>query len=168
MPQTILAFLAVLTLTTLTLDQRDSKMRAYRARVGAELELLAHGVGIGVIEMIAAESFDEATKGGNTVDSPDELTPDSFPDDGPAGVRDDVDDYHGDQLTRTFETPEDTTRFTVTVVVHYLNGSGQRVSSQTYNKEIQVTVEPEGASNAEFSKFSAPVTLQRPVSYAPN
>jgi hypothetical protein len=168
MPQTILAFLAILALTTLTLDQRDGKIRAYSARVGTEIELLAHGVGIGTIEMIAARPFDEATKGGNTVESTDELTAPSFPDDSPSGVFDDVDDYHGVELTRAFETPDDTTTFTVTVAIHYLDDSSRRVSHRTYNKEIQVTVEADDSSNAEFSKFSTPVTLKRPVSYAPN
>ncbi len=168
MPQTILAFLAILTLTTLTLDQRDGKMRAYRARVGAEMELMAHGVGIGVIEEIGAEPFDEATKGGSAVSSTDELTAPSFPQDGQSGVRDDVDDYHEAQLTRIFATADDTAAFTVTVSIHYLSDSSERVNARTYNKEIQVTVESADSENPEFTTFSDPVTLRRPVSYAPN
>lgn len=166
MPQTLLAFLAILVLTTLTLSQRESKVRNYRKMVSGQMEMIAHGVGVGVIETVASEAFDEYTADSSTATSTDQLEPLPFST-VPPSSRDDIDDYHGAQMIRSFALDEDTLTFTADIRIFYVNSSGERVSDRTFNKEIEVTVQ-EYLPNGGTSHMIGAVTLKRPVSYDPS
>jgi len=61
MPQTMLAFLALFSVTTFTLSQLNSVVGSYSELVDDELETAATGVAMHVLEMIGNRSFDSRT-----------------------------------------------------------------------------------------------------------
>lgn len=61
MPQTLLAVLALVLASVVTLNQQRLRVRAHQTMVEEEMELAATGTSMNILELVAARSFDETT-----------------------------------------------------------------------------------------------------------
>lgn len=168
MLQTIMAVLALFLVTFLAVSQRATTMRSYEAMIDNELEVMAGGIALEVMEEIQQLPFDEATVAaaygsGEPVSSRNDLSalPNrTVPADGLActvgggyNPCNDVSDYHMMQWydfdfpVRGSDTP---LTFQVTAEVDYVNESSLSSTggTKTFAKEIRVYVRsplgPEG------------------------
>jgi hypothetical protein len=143
--------------------------------IDAEMEVMASGVALQVMEFIGQKDFDYATREGSYVTEASELTaPSSF---GVSGQCDlvapiqvvapytncsDLDDYHGMTLQEVpFLMQSDTIYFKVTASVQYVTDAGEETESKTFNKKVTVSL-----SQDEDQQFLlSPMTLSRVFSY---
>ena len=70
MPQTVLAFLAMMIVTLLSLNQQQSMLLAYELMVNDEMEFMASAVALRAMEYVTRRDFDAAVSGAGTVASP--------------------------------------------------------------------------------------------------
>lgn len=158
MQQTLLALLALMTVTFVNFNQMQSNLRHQRQVVRSEMEGMAASVAMQTMEVIRARSFDAKTanvpkdeiKGPSDFTDPDFTTGNRckvfVPDDEGGGVNcNDVDDFHKMKTaTIPFKTPEFETQFEVDVEVQYVNKSLQPVDQRTYRKKVIVKVQDKG------------------------
>ncbi len=150
MPQTLLAFLAMMIVTLLSMNQQQSLLRAYEAMLDDEMEVMAGSIALQAMEVIQARAFDSATIAGPVTD-PSALTAPPFATDNGCSLRglntlcDDVDDFHmmtPDTLSFSLRGGL-TYRFSVTAEVRYIDTTGSLDTpslTPTYDKEVVVVV----------------------------
>lgn len=175
MPQTLMAILAMMTVTLASVYQQRSLLESRRAMLDDELEVMASGMALQSLEYIGTKSFDEATVNAVVTDET-ELTA-NFPNSKRCALEaskegapsydtcDDLSDYNEMQWDVVpFVVQGDTLLFQVTADVGYLDASHNRTSTRTFNKEVVVTVR-QLVNDGERSLLRQPVTLARTYSY---
>lgn len=155
MQQTLLALLALMTVTFLNFNQTQSKLHHQKEVVRSEMEGMAASVALQTIEVIRTRAFDAKTANvpKEEIDGPSDFSDWDFttgnrckvffPKKGV--VCNDVDDFHKmETATIPFKTPEFEVQFNVDVEVHYVNASMQPVNQRTYRKKVIVKVQDKG------------------------
>lgn len=139
MPQTVLAFLAMMIVTMLSLNQQQSMLLAYELMLNDEMEFMASAVALRSIEYISQREFDNAVSGTATVSNPSELQDLPFVAGNDCLLQGvdltclDMDDYHGMVVdTMSFSGRDDTFEFAVTAEVFYVDDTVNPDSSVTY------------------------------------
>jgi hypothetical protein len=155
MQQTLLALVALMTVTFLNFNQTQSKLHHQKEVVRSEMEGMAASVAMQTIGVIRTRAFDAKTVNvsKDEIDGPEDFTdPDFtignqckafFPDTG--AVCSDVDDFHKmNTAIVPFKTPEFEVQFKVDVEVQYVNQNLQPVAQRTYRKKVIVKVQDRG------------------------
>ncbi len=153
MPQTVLAFLAMMIVTLLSLNQQHSMVLAYELMLNDEMEFMASAVAQRALEYISQREFDAAVAGTATVtdSSSLQLPPFSIGNDcsliGDPALTSctDLDDFHG-MLPDTlkFVSRDGEFTFIVSAEVFYVDDTvnpDSAIGTQTYSKTIAVQVE---------------------------
>jgi hypothetical protein len=175
MQQTLLALLALIITVLLSYNQERSMMHARTAMIDAEMEVMASGVALQVLEFIGHSAFDEQTTNDAKVTLTSELTGGgSFGSSGrcdvsapiettyPYALCDDIDDFHEMVMESVpFILQSDTVFFDVTAKVQYVDADGKVATGATFNKKVVVTVEHAGLKQY----LKSPVVLSRTFSY---
>jgi hypothetical protein len=146
MPQTLLAFLAMLIVTLLSLNQQQALLRAYESILDDEMEVMGAGIGLQAMEHIMAQDFDANLFPTSLIDleaQPFETGKGcTFSSVSPCT---DVDDFHLMQPdTVDFDIRGAAMQFLVTAEVYYVDVDGDLSTpsaSQTVNKEVVVVVQ---------------------------
>lgn len=175
MPQTLMAILAMMTVTLASVHQQRTLVETRRAMLDDEMEVMASGIALQALEYIGTKAFDQATVSGVVVDV-DDLTL-SFPNDQRCPLEaskesnaaydtcDDLSDYHNIQWEVVpFAVEGDTIHFEVTTDVGYLDQSHLRTSSRTFNKEVVVTVR-QRVADGERALLRRPIAIARTYSH---
>lgn len=154
---------------TFALNYNRSTIHAQRSMINSEMEVMASAVASDVMNYVASKPFDARTAD-NTVHrynkAPALLTPASdFGSCGNFGTCNDIDDFHAlPAFTRTFEVePGVTISFDVEVDVKYIDDAGNQATSQTWVKEVTVTVS-DAESTSDMPYLFSPVRLKRQFS----
>jgi len=175
MQQTLLALLALIITVFLSYNQERSMIHAKGAMIDAEMEVMASGVALQVLEFIGHGAFDEQTTDDAKVTLTSELTSaGSFGASGrcdvsapiettyPYTVCDDIDDFHQMVMEHVpFVLQSDTVFFDVTAEVQYVDANGDAATGATFNKKVVVTVQHAGLKQY----LKTPVLLSRTFSY---
>lgn len=175
MSQTIFALLALMIATSLSFNQDRAMMQVRGDMIDSEMEVMASGVALQVMEYIGRKAFDDQTAGGSKVTSLGALTGvGGFGVDGQCDVVapvettypyrdcDDLDDFHQMEMERVpFILESDTVFFEVTTKVHYVNVDGNETTSPTFDKKVVVYVQHTGPKKY----FKSSVVLSRTFSY---
>ncbi len=148
MPQTVLAFLAMMIVTMLSLNQQQSMLLAYELMLNDEMEIMASAVAQQALEYISQREFDAAVSGSGSVNNPNELqdlpfsTGNNCALEGPLVLCQDLDDFHGivtDSLS--FSGRDNTFFFVINVEVYYVDAAlnpDSSVTYETYSKVVAV------------------------------
>lgn len=176
MQQTLFALIALMVLSLLSFNQQQAFVRVQESMVDMEMEVMASGVALQVMEYVARKDYDEVTKDGNRINHASALSEaSSF---GASGQRckvypfsenvkaygtcDDLDDFHNMPLEPVpFILKEDTLYFDVTVEVEYLDAAGDPTTVKSFEKKVTVRVQ--NAGGTQFMKH--PIWLSRTFSY---
>lgn len=175
MQQTILALLALMIATLFSYNQERSMLHMRETMIDTEMEVMASGVALQVMEYIGRKAFDDQTTDGERVATAAELTSASgFGVSGKCDVVapiqtvspysdcDDLDDYDHMALERVpFVLKTDTVYFDVTAEVKYVESDGSESFSPTFDKQVTVYVRNDG----DKQYMQAPVMLSRTFSY---
>lgn len=176
MPQTMLALLALMTATTMSLTWQRDSIRAQMNMIEAELQVEARGVVNEVFETVASLDFDQQTTGGATVNSTDDLSPYyTFGTNRTWGSVNDIDDLHNMRpydMERTVTNPvtgEDAqVIFQIMAKVDYVDdASGVELrqsvgNARTFYKRFTVFVTPQ-IGYADSTR--TPIEVSRVFSY---
>ncbi len=150
MPQTVLAFLAMMIVTMLSLNQQQSMLLAYELMLNDEMEFMASAVALRSIEYISQRDFDNAVAGGATVANPSELQDLPFVQNNFCRLQGalfsnpciDIDDFHGMTVdTVAFSARADSFAFAIRAEVQYVDDAinpDSSVTYETYAKLISV------------------------------
>jgi len=112
MPQSLMAFLAMMIASIAAYNQMGSKAAVYEQMVHSEYELMANAVVIERMEIIAVGT--------------------DF---------DDLDDLDGDTITATFSAGDLDEDFTLTLDVQYVDDDGDPSGTPTSQQEVEITAE---------------------------
>lgn len=152
MPQTVLAFLAMMIVTMLSLNQQQSMLLAYELMLNDEMEVMASAIAQQALQYVSQRDFDAAVAGGGTVNSATELQDVPFITGNNCTLVGlqftcvDIDDFNQmDPDTLTFTGRDNTDfLFAVTAEVFYVDPSlnpDSAVTYETYTKMIAVEAE---------------------------
>jgi hypothetical protein len=173
MPQTVLAFLAMMIVTLLSLNQQQSMLLAYELMVNDEMEFMASAVALQAMEYVTRRDFDAAVSGTATVAAPSELqdlpfiTGNSCELEGPVVFCVDLDDFHKmlpDTLAFTGRNST-TFSFAVSTEIYYVDDALNPDSSVTYQTFSKI-VAVEAADVMGF--MDKPIRLTRLVACEPD
>jgi hypothetical protein len=117
MPQSLMAFLAMMIASIAAFNQMNSQLGTYDNMVRGEYEMMANGLILEQIELI-------------------ELGTDY----------DDLEDWNGSELTRSFTVGDISVPFTLSVEVQYVDDDGLPSAIETNQKEVSI-----GATQEKFS-----------------
>lgn len=176
--QTILAILAMLIVTLMSIGQQRALTRLNQDMLDDEMEVMASGVALQVVEYIAAKKFDQNAPVPLTGAANQFRAPGSFPTNKRCDVTPPiqtsgggysnctvVEDFHKMKWEVVpFPTRNGTVEFEVQAQIRYLNDQAKPTNSQTYNKEITVTVR-ERIVQGRPALLRNPVVLSRTLSY---
>lgn len=109
MPQSLLAFLAMMIATIAAYNQMGAKMGTYQQMIHSEYELMANAVTIEQMEIIAL-----------------------------ATDYDDLEDLDGDVLSRSFTAGSRSVSFSLTIDVQFVDDDGSPSASETDQKEVSI------------------------------
>ncbi len=180
MPQTLLAFVAIMLVTTYTLNVQQQYVFNQQRDVTREIEEMAGSVALEVMEVIRARPFDQAVVDGavtgtledldlfSFVNATDHFTPGQGCSVFGAGVDlcDDIDDFHKMQTALIpFAMGVDTVYFNVDVEVYYVDENLERFDGRTFSKAVTVTVEDTWPGSDLEPYLAQPVQLSRIFSY---
>lgn len=160
MPQTIAAFLAVLTMMTFSVNYQRSEIRSQQRIVRNEFEVIGNAVASEAMNHVATMSFDAAVASGKvTRDNPDTkyLTPvSSFGSAKAFADAADIDDFAGVEGHSVFYEISDGQGFDLNVDfdVSYVDEFGAKSMTPTLTKEVKVRV-----SSAD--SLFAPIVMTR-------
>ncbi|NNE34707.1 MAG: hypothetical protein HKN13_05700 [Rhodothermales bacterium] len=177
MPQTMLAFLALIVVGTHALNTQRYEMLVQQRDITRELEEMAGSIALETMEIIRTRAFDQSVIDGTATGESTDIgvmeiasgenqfaTNQHCSVFGGADSCDDIDDFHGMQTaTRPFVMGLDTLWFNVDVDVHYVDVSMNHSASATPNKEVTVEVTDFWPNGTSY--FAQPVTLSRVFSY---
>lgn len=159
MPQSILAMLALLMASTFVMQQQRSTLHTRAQLIRNEIALQSTGVAESVLAEIGTKAFDKKTdelSAGETLDDPEDLTDEEF--DG-SSVREAVEDYHDQTLTRQRAFRGETLDFTVDVEVTYVQSDQETpAGDETKNKMATVTVRSTDLSDPVEAQVSRSYT----------
>lgn len=170
MPQTLLAILALITVSNLSFRWKQEAIRSQQGAVSSELRTLARGVATEVLERSAYLPFDAVAAPA----TPDDCTPESAFGDGSGGglpfaAAADLDDLHDMEplkVTRRVVSPEtgeavELDLFVTATVAYVDDDSGDSLEAtggrKTFYKRLTVTV--------SSPHLSFPVRVPRVYSY---
>ena len=138
MRQTIMGLLALMIAMLLSLNVQRASLRAKRHVIDTEMETIAVGAALEMLDYAGSKPFDAATAAG-TVENADELTPLPFSTGGTYDEADDLDDFHQIQPHTLSVFDFD---FEIACTVAYVDAADPEVvaTSQTFAKKISVTV----------------------------
>lgn len=168
MPQTIGAFLALSTVMMFSLNYQQSAIRGTLSAVNSEMEVMANAVAAEAMQYIASKPFDAKTADKTVTENNAVtalLTPvASFGYEGLYADASDLDDFH-EMLPDTvwFGTGDSLGfNFTVDASVRYVDQFGNTSMTQTWIKEVTVTVN--GPENGTRKLLFHPVKITRQFS----
>ncbi len=171
MQQTLLALLALMVATLLTLTQMQSRLQDQREVFQSEMKEMAIGVATQTLEVVRARAFDENTIGvpKDSITSPSALTePSSFETGkhckafGGTDTCDDIDDFNEmSPVTVPFEALDFTVDFEVRAEVRYVDASLNPVSTPTFRKEVVFKIQDTGPD----PYIKEPVTFSEVLTY---
>jgi hypothetical protein len=170
MQQTLLALLALMVATLLSLTQMQSRLQDQREVYQSEMKEMAIGVATQTLEVVRARAFDENTIGvpQDSITSPSALTSPPFTSGkhckafGGSDMCDDVDDFHEMKPAIVpFEGPDFTVDFKVRAKVRYVNASLNPVSTPTFRKEVVFKVQDTGPD----PYIKEPITFSEVLTY---
>ena len=141
MKQTMMGLLALMIAMLLSLNVQRASVSAKRHVIDMEMETIAAGIALEMLDYAGSKPFDAATAIG-TVDNVNELTPLPFSTGGTYADADDLDDFHQIQPHTLSVFAFD---FEITCAVAYVDATDPEVvaTSQTFAKKIIVTVSHE-------------------------
>lgn len=142
MGQTLYAIIAMMIVSLFAMQQQRSALRAQLDMIDNEIAMISSGVAVERLEEIGALAFDQNTRGGETADSPNDLTPPAEFGAGYDQTGDDLDDFHATLATLGRPLGEDSLWFDVVATVDYVQESNhdQVAPSATKFKRVTVTV----------------------------
>ncbi len=157
MSQTLLALVALLITMQISLVNQRSILNARVTMVDNEIETIATGAALDILDYIGSKPFDEATATG-FVSNVDDLTPLPFTTGGLYEQAEDIDDFNEIQPYIYVSDYEDM-GFTVEIEVHYVDEDDitQVSNTPTFSKEVVLTV--------SHPSLEQPITLNRVYSY---
>jgi len=180
MPQTLLAFVAMMVITSFSMTVQQRSILTQRQDLEREIEEMAGSVAVESMEIIRARAFDQAVVD-STVDgtlndlnlfsfnnATDHFTPGHACSVFSTGsdTCDDIDDFHAMQTgTVPFQIGANTIKFSVDVEVIYVDDNAVRVDNRTFNKEVTVTVRDIWPDSETQPFMLSPVTLSRVFTY---
>lgn len=166
MPQSLLAFLSVVLLTTFSLNQKQASLFMELDTINAELEAMAVSAASQRMEHLNVLTYDEQIRNGTITygsQNTDDLTPtDAF---GGGGLMDDaldVDDVHAAPADTVYFTVETGAQVGIIVnaAVSYIDDAGLPTTEKTWTKEVTLTVTgPVGNTNPRL--LPNPLTIKR-------
>ena len=180
MPQTLLAFVAIMLVTTYTLSVQQQYVFNQQKDVSREIEEMAGSVALEVMEVISARPFDQAVLDGTVTGTLDDLPLFSFVNATDhfttghacsvfgtgADLCDDLDDFHKMQTALIpFAMGVDTVYFNVDVEVYYVDDNLERVDDRSFNKAVTVTVKDTWPGSDLEPYLAQPIELSRIFSY---
>ena len=121
MGQTLYAIIAMMVVSLFSLQQQQHALRAQLDMIDNEVATVASAVAVERLEEVGALAFDQATKGGATIDSTSELTSktDFGTGEGKDQPGDDLDDFDGASVVITRDIGGEPLRFQVDTTVDY-------------------------------------------------
>lgn len=153
MYQTLLAFIALMVVMLLTINQQQALMQLNSGRSDQEIQSLAVSVGQDVLDFIGAKPFDAATIAGTVTDA-SALTPSPFTTGGDYETAQDIDDFHQiDPYTYVSEVQD--IAYTLNIEVHYVEDEDPSTESsvQTFSKEVVITLSnPDMLNDIQLSR----------------
>ena len=157
MSQTLMALVALLITMQISLVNQRSILNARVSMVDSELETIATGAGLDILDYIGTKPFDEATATGFVSDAED-LTPLPFPTGNTYEEAEDIDDFNGIQ-PYNYVTDLDDMSFTAEIEVRYVDDDDitQVSTTQTFSKEVVLTL--------THPNLEQPIILNRVYSY---
>jgi hypothetical protein len=157
MSQTLLALVALLITMQISLVNQRSILNARVTMVDNELETIATGAALDILDYIGTKPFDEATATGFVSDAED-LTPLPFPTGGAYEEAEDIDDFNGIQ-TYVYDTDFDDMSFSAEIEVRYVDEDDitQVSVTPTFSKEVVLTI--------THPNLEQPIVLNRVYSY---
>lgn len=177
MPQTMLAFLAMMVVGTHALNTQRYEMLVQQRDVRREIEEMAGSVALETMEIIRVRAWDQSVVDGTAVGDASDLNLMEMLDGqdqftvghdctifGGTDTCDDIDDFHKmDTALRPFVMGLDTLWFNVDVTVRYVDFSLNPSSVVTPNKEVTVSVEDFWQNGDSY--LQSPVQMSRVFSY---
>lgn len=138
MQQTMMGLLALMTAMLLSLNVNRAALTAKAQVIDNEMETIAGGVALEVLDYVGTKPFDAATAS-NEVTDPSELTPFPF---GTGMGYEDADDIDDFNQIQTYTLPEFEFDFQIDIAVVYVDEDDAEVTatSQTFAKKVTVTV----------------------------
>lgn len=174
MQQTLLALVALLIATLLSLNQKQATIQSQNQVVRAEMQQMALGVAAQTMQVVRARAFDDATVGmpGDSIVSTSEFTetPFSTGNDcqafGGSVACDAIEDFHEMQTTTLpFTFPTGQFDFDVDVRVRYVDANLQPTGGGTSSRK-QVTIEvQDNPSSGGDPRLPEPIEYSEVVSY---
>lgn len=157
MSQTLMALVALLITMQISLVNQRSILNARVSMVDSELETIATGAGLDILDYIGTKPFDEATATGFVSDAED-LTPLPFPTGNTYEEAEDIDDFNEIQ-PYIYVTDLDDLGFTAEIEVRYVDDDDitQVSTTQTFSKEVVLTL--------THPNLEQPIILNRVYSY---
>ena len=171
MPQTILAFGALILVMLFALNQQRSSIEHSRDMVSTELEVMANARAKEIMQLIGSKPFDARIADGTIgpqADDDDKLlltAPAEFGNNNSFDDCEDIDDFNRMRSdTLYFEMQDDVGfDFLVNAHVNYVNADGSVSPTQTWIKEVTLTVDAvPGPGGVKYLK--QPIVLQRQFS----
>ncbi len=170
MQQTLLALLALMVATLLSLSQMQSRLQDQQEVFQSEMKEMAIGVATQTLEMVRSRAFDENTIGvpKDSITSPSALTSPPFTPGnhcqafGGSDTCDDIDDFHEMKPAIVpFEAPDFTVDFKVKAKVRYVDASLNPVTSPTFRKEVVFEIQDTGPD----PYIKEPITFSEVLTY---
>ena len=155
MRQTIMGLLGLTIAMLLSLNVHRASLTAKVYVIDNEMETIASGIALEVLDYVGSKPFDAATTNG-TVDNASELTPLPFSTGMTYQEAGDIDDFHQIQ---TYSLPAFDFDFDIDITVAYVdeNDPERIAGSQTFAKRVTVTI------NDEY--LASPVHLSQVYTY---
>jgi len=143
MPQSLLAILALMIASLFSVSQQRNIIGNYENMIRSELEIMASGVALQVMEDIAGHPFDAATAAADfefDEFSLNDLALAPFAYDSTYSTAAYLEHFNGTTTTVDFATSEGTVTFDISVDVHYIDDSKSETNNRTDAKEVVVNV----------------------------
>jgi len=140
MSQTLLALVALMVAMQISMVQQRSVLNARLSMASSEMETVATGAGLDILDLIGSKPFD-ATTATQTITDPNDLTPLPFAEGGLFTDAQDIDDYNGIQ-PYVYATDINGIDFVVQVDVSYVDEDNLTEVSltPTFSKSVTVTL----------------------------
>ena len=155
MNQTLMGLLGLMIAMLLSLNVQRASLSAKAQVIDNEMETIASGVALEVLDYVGSKPFDAATALGEVEDE-SELTTLPFSTGNAYEEADDIDDFH---QIETYSLPEFDFDFDIDITIEYVDEDDPEVvaTSQTFAKKVTVTI------NNEY--LESPVQLSQVYTY---